>query len=98
MSAPPQADTFAEVLDALDETLDAACAQFGFPRSEAIVGGFSQGAGLALALALRSGGEAHPAGALAMSPFLPGLDGLEHRRRRGREDSRARAARHATTR
>jgi thioredoxin len=77
MSAPPSADTFAEVLDALDETLDGACEQFGFPRSEAIVGGFSQGAGLALALALRSSSAAHPAGALAMSPFLPGLEGLE---------------------
>jgi predicted esterase len=77
MSAPPSADTFAEVLDALDETLDAACAEYGFPRAEAIVGGFSQGAGLALALALRPGESSHPAGALAMSPFLPGLEGLE---------------------
>jgi thioredoxin 1 len=77
MTAPPTADTFTEVLDALDETLDAACAEYGFPRSEAIVGGFSQGAGLALALALRSDSSSHPAGALAMSPFLPGLEGLE---------------------
>jgi thioredoxin 1 len=77
MSAPPSPDAFGEVLDALAETLDDACAQYGFPRSEAIVGGFSQGAGLALALALRSGDSPHPAGALAMSPFLPALDGLE---------------------
>ena len=77
MSAPPSSATFAEVLDALDETLDAACAEYGFPRSEAIVGGFSQGAGLSLALALRPGESSHPAGALAMSPFLPGLEGLE---------------------
>jgi thioredoxin 1 len=77
MSAPPSSATFTEVLDALDETLDAACAEYGFPRSEAIVGGFSQGAGLALALALRPGESSHPAAALAMSPFLPGLDGLE---------------------
>ena len=75
--AAPAADGFTAVLDELDEVLDAACAQYGFERSEAVVGGFSQGAGLALALALRSGASAHPAGALAMSPFLPGLEGLE---------------------
>jgi thioredoxin len=77
MSAPPSADAFGEILDVLDETLDDACSQYGFPRSEAMVGGFSQGAGLALALALRPGESPHPAGALAMSPFLPALDGLD---------------------
>jgi thioredoxin 1 len=77
MTAPPTPETFAEALAALDESLDATCAAQGFPRSEAIVGGFSQGAGLALALALRPSDAPHPAGVLAMSPFLPGLDGLE---------------------
>jgi thioredoxin 1 len=77
MAAGLSPDVLSEVLAALDETLDDTCAQFGFPRSEAIVGGFSQGAGLAIALALRSGDEPHPAGVLAMSPFLPALDGLE---------------------
>jgi thioredoxin len=77
MTAPPTPETFADALAALDETLDEACAAQGFPRSEAIVGGFSQGAGLALALALRPSDRPHPAGVLAMSPFLPGLDGLE---------------------
>jgi thioredoxin 1 len=77
MSAPPTPEAFTEALDALDETLDEACTQQGFPRSEALVGGFSQGAGLALALALRSSDRPHPAGVLAMSPFLPGLEGLE---------------------
>jgi thioredoxin 1 len=77
MGAPPSTGLFAEVLDELDAVLDDTCAQYGFPRSEAIVGGFSQGAGLAIALALRPGPSAHPAGALAMSPFLPALDGLE---------------------
>jgi len=77
MSAPPTPETFTEVLDALDELLDDTCSKFAFPRSEAIVGGFSQGAGLAIALALRPGHSPHPAGALAMSPFLPSLAGLE---------------------
>jgi thioredoxin len=76
LSAPSQ-EGFTDALEALDETLDDTCAQQGFPRSEAIVGGFSQGAGLALALALRSSDSPHPAGVLAMSPLLPGLDGLE---------------------
>jgi thioredoxin len=77
MAAPPTPEVFAEALAALDETLDDTCVAQGFPRSEAIVGGFSQGAGLALALALRTSDLPHPAGVLAMSPFLPGLDGLE---------------------
>jgi thioredoxin len=73
----PAPEGFAEAVAALDETLDATCAERGLPRSEAIVGGFSQGAGLALALALRESESPHPAGVLAMSPFLPGLDGLD---------------------
>ncbi|HEX4493394.1 MAG TPA: thioredoxin [Acidimicrobiia bacterium] len=77
MSAPPNAAAFDDVLDSLDELLDASCAEHDFARSEAIVGGFSQGGGLAIALALRAGASAHPAGALAMSPLLPALDGLE---------------------
>ena len=77
MGAPVSPGMFNEVLDALDEVLDETGSKFGFPRSEAIVGGFSQGAGLAIALALRGGEAAHPAAALAMSPFLPALDGLD---------------------
>ncbi len=77
MSAAPTAETFASVLDELDTVLDDTCAQYGFARAEAVVGGFSQGAGLALALALRPNARAHPAGVVAMSPFLPGLEGLE---------------------
>jgi thioredoxin len=76
MGSPTVTD-FSDALTALDETLDATCAERQFPRSEAIVGGFSQGAGLAIALALRTSDSPHPAGVLAMSPYLPGLDGLE---------------------
>ena len=43
----------------------------GFARSEAVVGGFSQGGGLALALgAAAESDRARPAGVLAMSPFV----------------------------
>ena len=50
---------------AVDDLLDAACAEHGFDRNEAVVGGFSQGAGLALALGLGPSERARPAGVLA---------------------------------
>jgi thioredoxin 1 len=68
------AEGFAEALAAIDDVLDAACAEHGMKRAEAVVGGFSQGAGLALALALAPSDRPRPAGVLAMSPFAaPGL-------------------------
>ncbi len=65
---------FASSLDALDDLLDEACEEQGFERSEALVGGFSQGAGMMIALALRASERPRPIGVLAMSPALPGLD------------------------
>jgi thioredoxin 1 len=65
------AEEFAEALAAVDDLLDAACAEHGVKREEAVVGGFSQGAGLALALALGPSERPRPAGVLAMSPFVP---------------------------
>jgi thioredoxin 1 len=65
------ADGFASALAAVDDLLDAACAEHGFARDEAVVGGFSQGGGLALALALGPTDRPRPAGVLAMSPFVP---------------------------
>jgi thioredoxin 1 len=65
---------FVAAADALDDLFDAVCAEHGFDRAEAIVGGFSQGAGLTLALALRRSGRPRPAGVLAMSPFMPSAD------------------------
>jgi thioredoxin 1 len=65
---------FAEALAAVDDLLDAACEEQGMLRSEAVVGGFSQGAGLAMVLALGPSDRTRPAGVLAMSPFVaPGL-------------------------
>ena len=40
-------------------------------RTDAVVGGFSQGGGIALALALGSSDKPRPAAVLAMSPFIP---------------------------
>jgi len=59
---------FVDSVDALDDVLDAACAEHGFARGDALVGGFSQGAAVVLALALRRSDRVHPAAVLAMSP------------------------------
>lgn len=67
----PDLVRFADSLAALDAVLDAACADHGVERSEAVVGGFSQGAGLALALGLLAE-RTTPRGVLALSPALPG--------------------------
>ncbi|MDQ1519603.1 MAG: hypothetical protein QOI55_676 [Actinomycetota bacterium] len=56
----------------LDDLLDAACKEHGFEREEAFVGGFSQGAGVTLALGLGPSDRPRPMGVLAMSPALPG--------------------------
>ncbi len=68
---------FLEAVDALDDLLDAQCEALGFPRSEAVVAGFSQGGAVALALALRDSGRVHPAGVLAMSTYYPEMPGLD---------------------
>ena len=60
--------SFAEAVASLHEALDQACADGGFDRSTAVVGGFSQGGGLALALAYGRSDRARPAGALVFSP------------------------------
>ncbi len=66
-----RAAAFLSALDQLDDLLEEAATEHDLPRGEAIVGGFSQGAGLTLALALRASDRPHPLGVLAMSPALP---------------------------
>jgi thioredoxin 1 len=77
----PQGDfdpiAFNASLDALEDLLDAACKEQGFERDQALVAGFSQGAGMMIALALRASARPRPIGVLAMSPALPGLDVFE---------------------
>jgi thioredoxin 1 len=67
---------FAEARAQLDDVLDAACVEHGRARAESIVAGFSQGAGLALALGVQRATAArpHPLGVLAMSPAVPSVD------------------------
>ena len=55
----------------LDDLLDEQCAALGFDRAQAIVGGFSQGGGLALAVGLGRSDRVRPAAVLAMSPAVP---------------------------
>jgi thioredoxin 1 len=69
---------FAAARTAIDDLIDAACAEHGIDRAKAVVGGFSQGAGLALAVGLGASTRVRPAGVLAMSPFvLPDLLDLD---------------------
>ncbi len=69
--------TFTAALEELDDLLDAVCGEHDLARGEAVVGGFSQGGALALALALRRSERAHPAGVLAFSAYLPDVEGVE---------------------
>ena len=68
--------SYADALAQLDDLLDEQSAALALPRAEAIVGGFSQGAGLALGLALQRSERPRPLAVLAMSPALD-LTGLE---------------------
>ncbi|MFN8034362.1 MAG: thioredoxin [Acidimicrobiia bacterium] len=68
---------FVDGVDALDDLLDRACEEHGFERATAVVGGFSQGAAVMVALALRRSDRPHPAGVLAMSPAGAYLDLLD---------------------
>jgi thioredoxin 1 len=65
------AAAFTDALDQVDALVDEQCEELGFARDQAVLGGFSQGAGLALALGLRAGASTRPAGVLALSPFSP---------------------------
>src|SRR5262249_31409062 len=69
--------SFIAALDELDDLLDTVCTEHDLQRSEAVVGGFSQGGALALALRLRRSERAHPAGVLAFSAYLPDVDGVD---------------------
>jgi thioredoxin 1 len=77
--------TFLDSLEQLDSLLDTVCEEHGPDRADAIVGGFSQGGGLAVALGLRRSERPHPAAVLAMSSYLPDVEGVEYDWAAGRE-------------
>ena len=70
--------TFASSLQELDDLLDEVCTQHGKARGESIAAGFSQGGALAVAVGLRRSDRPHPAGVVAMSTYLPDVEGVEY--------------------
>jgi phospholipase/carboxylesterase len=59
------------------EFLDGLAAETGIPLERTILGGFSQGSVMSYALALGAG-RPRPAGLIALSGFLPTVEGLEY--------------------
>jgi phospholipase/carboxylesterase len=72
----PDPETFRSTLDLLGGWLDAFLEEVGVPIERTIVGGFSQGAVMAYAVGLGAGRPA-PAGILALSGFVPTVEGFE---------------------
>lgn len=71
------ADFLASV-DAIDATIDRACADRGLDRSRAVIIGFSQGGAMALAVGLRRNAATRPAAIACLSGMLPEIDGLDY--------------------
>lgn len=75
----PEPDTFRASYDALAALLDD---ELALDWSRTVVGGFSQGTVMSYALGLGAGRPA-PAGILALSGFIPTVEGWEAQPRRG---------------
>jgi phospholipase/carboxylesterase len=71
----PDAATFLATYDEVMSGLDALLAEHGVRHDRTILGGFSQGAVMSYALAIGSG-RPRPAGILALSGFIPTVDGF----------------------
>lgn len=72
----PDRDTFHATYSRAAGWLDAALEAEGVPPARAILGGFSQGAVMSWALGLGAGRPA-PAGVIALSGFIPTVEGFE---------------------
>src|SRR5688500_16488812 len=72
----PDPQTFHATYARAGSWLDAVLAEEGVPAERAIVGGFSQGAVMSYALGLGAG-RPTPAGIVALSGFLPTVEGFE---------------------
>jgi phospholipase/carboxylesterase len=72
----PHPGTFGPTYDLLTRTLDAELAERGIEWSRTIIGGFSQGTVMAYATALGPG-RPRPAGVIALSGFIPEVEGWE---------------------
>jgi phospholipase/carboxylesterase len=72
----PDPETFGATLGEAAEWLDASLAEAEIPPGRTVLGGFSQGAVMAYSLGLGAG-RPRPAGILALSGFLPRVEGFE---------------------
>lgn len=81
----PEPTTFLQTCQVAAGWLDAVLAEHGVPIHRTVLGGFSQGAVMSYSLALAAGRPA-PAGILALSGFIPTVEGFELDLD-GREDS-----------
>jgi phospholipase/carboxylesterase len=72
----PDPDTFGPTYDLASRWLDALAEETGVPPERTVLGGFSQGAVMSHALGLGTG-RPRPAGILALSGFIPVVEGFE---------------------
>ena len=72
----PDRETFMASYDLAAAWLDGLADETGIPMSRTIIGGFSQGAVMSWALGLGHG-RPRPAGIIALSGFIPTVDGFE---------------------
>jgi phospholipase/carboxylesterase len=72
----PPAHSFLPTYERLTQWLDATLESHGIPIERTILGGFSQGGVMSYALSFGAGRPA-PAGTLALSSFMPTVEGLE---------------------
>lgn len=75
VGAPPP-ETFLPTYERLTKWFDALPETFGVPVERTVLGGFSQGAVMSYAVGLGEGRPA-PAGILALSGFMPTVEGFE---------------------
>jgi phospholipase/carboxylesterase len=74
----PDSETFHASFHGLHEEIDRLCATHLMTRDEMVIGGFSQGAAMALAIGLGTSSRPRPAGILCLSGFLADADGLTY--------------------
>ena len=72
----PDHDTFHAGFAALSRRLEALGEETGIPLERTVIGGFSQGAVMSYALGLGAG-RPSPAGIMALSGFMPRVEGFE---------------------
>ena len=72
----PDPETFHSTYPQLAGWLDDMLAEHGIPHARTVLGGFSQGSVMAYALGLGAG-RPRPAGILALSGFLPEVEGVQ---------------------